>query len=231
MKNLFTLVLLTALFAGSTSIAQDCKMYFPDKVGSVREITNYDKKGKVTGIVSQEIIAKDVVGAATSVTVRSTTSDKDNKELSVNEMTLNCKDGVFSFDMEDYIDKSMLEAYKDMEITMTGDNVAYPSGLKVGDKLSNASINIIVKNQGMALMNWTITISNRIVTAKESISTSAGTFDCYKLTYDLQTKTRIITINTKAAEWMSEGVGMVKSESLDKNGKLLGYSLLTKLKE
>jgi len=73
--------------------AQDCKMYFPDKTGSVREQTNYDKKGKVTGIINQEVIARDVSGSATSVTVRSKASDKDGKELSVNEMTINCKDG------------------------------------------------------------------------------------------------------------------------------------------
>jgi hypothetical protein len=228
-KTLFTYFVISILGIAS-SYAQECKMYFPDKVGSVRELTNYDKKGKTTGSVNQEVIARDVVGGTTSVTVKSKSSDKDGKELSVNEMTINCKDGVFSFDMKDYIDKAMLDAYKGMEITMKGDNVAYPSGFKVGDKLDNASINIIVKNQGMVLSNMTITLSNRVVAAKESITTTAGTFESYKITYDIMTKTRIMTINTKAAEWISQGTGIVKSESYDKTGKLLGYSLLTKLK-
>jgi hypothetical protein len=231
MKNLILIVLLVSLFAGSKSFAQECKMYFPDKVGSVREITNYDKKGKITGSSNQEIIAKDVIGAATSVTVRSKTYDKDGKELSTNDMVLNCKNGVFSFDMKDFIDKSMLDAYKGMEITMSGDNVAYPSSIKVGDKLTDASINIIVKNNGMTLSNMTISLSNRLVATQESITTVAGTFSCYKLSYDIQSKTRIMTINTKAAEWISEGSGVIKSESYDKNGKLIGYTLLTKLKK
>jgi len=206
-------------------------MYFPDQVGSVREQTNFDKKGKTTGKVNQEIIARDAVGSSTSVTVSSKAYDKDGKELSVNQMIIKCNDGIFSFDMKDYIDKSMLDAYKDMEIIMTGDNLAFPSSLNVGDKLQNASINIVVKNQGMVLMNWTISISNRIVAAQESVTTTAGTFSCYKITYDLQTKTRIMTINSKAADWISEGVGSVKMESYDKTGKLLNYSLLSKLKK
>jgi len=133
--------------------------------------------------------------------------------------------------MKDYIDKSMLDAYKGMEITMKGDNVSFPSGLKQGDKLNDASINIIVKNQGMVLSNMTITLSNRIVAAGEEITTAAGTFDCFKITYDVQTKTRIMTINTRSAEWISAGTGIVKSESYDKTGKLLSYSVLTKLKQ
>jgi hypothetical protein len=230
MKNLFFPVLFISFFSCFSTFAQDCKMYFPDKIGTVRELTNYDKKGKTTGSVNQEIIARDAVGSAVSVTVRSKTSDKAGKELSVNDMVINCKDGVFSFDMKDFIDKSMLAAYQGMEITMKGDNVAYPSGFKVGDKLADASINIIVKNNGITFSNMTITISNRTVVAQENITTPAGTWSSYKLTYDVASKTRIMTINSKAAEWISEGVGMVKSESYDKAGKMLGYSLLTKLK-
>lgn len=231
MKKAILTLVITSLISGSIVWAQDCKMYFPDKVGTIREQTNFDKKGKSTGSVNQEIVARDVSGSTTSVTVNSKAFDKDGKELSANQMIIKCNNGVFSIDMKDYIDKSMLEAYKDMEIIINGDNLAFPSGLKVGDKLENASVNIVVKNQGVVLMNWTITISNRIVAAKENITTTAGTFECYKITYDTQTKTRIMTINTKAADWMSEGVGSVKLETYDKNGKMLNYSLLTKLKK
>jgi len=230
MKKVFIAVLFVICFSGFSSFAQDCKMYFPDKIGTIREQTNYDKKGKSTGSVNQEITARDVSGSTTSVTVNSKAFDKDGKELSVNQMIIKCNNGVFSIDMKDYIDKSMLEAYKDMEVIINGDNLAFPSSLKVGDKLENASVTIVVKNQGMVLMNWVITISNRIVAAKENITTTAGTFECYKITYDTQTKTRIMTINTKAADWMSQGIGSVKMETYDKNGKMLNYSLLTKLK-
>lgn len=231
MKKTILSLVISTIISGSFAWAQDCKMYFPDKVGTIREQTNYDKKGKSTGSMNQEIIARDISGSTTSVTVNSKAFDKDGKELSTNQMIIKCNNGVFSIDMKDYIDKSMLEAYKDMEITINGDNLAFPSNLKVGDKLENASVTIVVKNQGMVLMNWTITISNRIVAAKENITTTAGTFECYKITYDTQTKTRIMTINTKAADWMSEGVGSVKLETYDKNGKMLNYSLLTKLKK
>ena len=230
MRKAFLTFILLFVLSATYVLAQNCNMYFPDNAGSIRELTNFDKKGKITGLVHQEIIGKDVSGNETSVTVLSKAFDKDSKELSSNQMIIKCKSGVFSIDMKDYIDKSMLEAYKDMEIIMTGDNINYPSGLKVGDKLEDASINIVVKNQGVVFMNWTISISNRTVSAQESITTAAGTFQTFKLTYDLQTKTRIMTINSKAAEWLSSGVGVIKSESYDKTGKLIAYSLLTKLK-
>lgn len=205
-------------------------MYFPDKAGTIREIINFDKKDKITGSNTQEVISRDVSGASASVTYKSNTYDKNGNVLSEYDITINCKDGVFNFDMRDFFDKTMLQAYQGMEVEMKGDIIAYPGGLKAGDKLDDASINIIVKSNGIVFSNITITISDRIVGATESITTSAGTFSCDKISYNIQTKTRMMTINSKAAEWISEGVGMVKTESYDKSGKLMAYSLLTKLK-
>jgi hypothetical protein len=67
---------------------------------------------------------------------------------------------------------------------------------------------------------------NRKVEALESITTPAGTFECYKLTYDMEIKS-MIKMTVKATQWVARNVGAVKTESFDKNGKLVGYSLLT----
>jgi hypothetical protein len=39
-----------------------------------------------------------------------------------------------------------------------------------------------------------------------------------------------MSMNFSGTEWIAEKVGMVKSESYDKNGKLAGYTLLVNRK-
>ena len=79
-------------------------------------------------------------------------------------------------------------------------------------------------------MNMNIKILNRKVEASESVNTLAGTFDCYKITYDMEMKS-IINITTKGAEWIAKGVGVVKTEQYDKKGNLTGYTLLSKFEK
>ena len=82
----------------------------------------------------------------------------------------------------------------------------------------------------MTIMNMSVSITNRKVEAVENITTPAGTFECYKITYDVATK-MMINVKMKATEWYAKNVGMVKSESYTSDGKLAGSTLLTGLKK
>ena len=72
-------------------------------------------------------------------------------------------------------------------------------------------------------------ITNRKVEAIETITTAAGTFDCVKISYDVESK-MMFTIKAKGAEWYALETGLVKSESYDAKGKLTGSQELVKLK-
>ena len=74
----------------------------------------------------------------------------------------------------------------------------------------------------------TIYVTDRAVEARESLTTSAGTFDCIKITQKETTK-MIVKIQATSKEWYAENIGMVRSESYNKKGKLTGYSVLTKI--
>jgi hypothetical protein len=225
-RNFLSVLLLfvTVIFIS----AQDCKLYFPDKPGAIREMTSYDKKDKQTGRALQEIISKDVNGNDVAIRVKTSIYGEDNAEVSTMELDVLCEDGVFKVDMSDYM-SPMLAAYQEMEVEMTGDNLVFPSNFKPGDVLPDGSMNIIVSTGGIHIMNMTINITNRKVEVSEKITTKAGTFDCFKITYDSQSKTKLMNIQTSAIEWISEGVGIVKTETYNKKGKLESYQELTKL--
>jgi hypothetical protein len=121
------------------------------------------------------------------------------------------------------------DSYKDMEMTMEGGNLEMPWNLKAGDILKNGDLKMSFTSGGMTVMNMTISISNRKVEAVENITTPAGTFECFKISYDIATK-MMINVKMKGVEWYAKKVGLVKSESYNNDGKLMGSTLLTGLK-
>jgi DUF3108-like len=224
---LFSVLLISS---GVFVFAQDCKIYFPDNVGAVREMSSYDNKDKFTGKTTQEILDVRNSGNSMSLDVKTIITDSEGNEFSNSEITLTCEDGVFKMDMSDYL-SDMLESYQSMEIEMKGDNLTFPSRLSVGDVLKDASIDITILNNGVKFLNMQVVISNRKVVANEKVTTEAGSFDCYKITYDMETITKIIKVKASAVEWIADGVGVVKTESYNKKGKLTSYTLLTGLKK
>lgn len=211
----------------SAQFAQDCRVYFPDRVGSQREIKTYDAKGKLTGSNLQEIIARTPGINSMSIKVKTTAYDADSKEITSGEFEVGCEQGVFKIDMSDYLSQ-MLQAYQSMEVEMTGDNLAFPSGMKPGDVLPDASMNIIVRSNGMQIMNMQVSITGRTVAGKETIKTEAGSFESFKITSNMVSKTKVITISSSAVEWISEGAGIVRSENYNKKGKLTSYMELSR---
>lgn len=63
-------------------------------------------------------------------------------------------------------------------------------------------------------------VTNRKVEARESVTTTAGTWDCYKISYKskitIKTMGIGMPINIDGTEWYAPGFGVVKTES--KNG-------------
>ena len=232
MKNILKALIPGAflILTFSASIAQECKIYFPDQIGSVREMKTYDQKNKLNGIIRQEILDKKIIGNDVQLKVRSTMYSPDEKETSTVELDLVCENGVFKFDMKNFMDPKTMEAYKDMSVEMSGDQLAYPSGLSAGQKLADGTFKMVVKNNNITLLTMTTNITNRQVEGIESVTTEAGTFNCYKIRYNMAMKAGFITTNMSAIEWIADGVGLVRSESFDRKGKPVGYTVLTSLK-
>lgn len=225
-KITLTLAFIGILFQ---SFSQDCVFYCPVKEGTKTETKNYNAKDKLQGTNKQTILSKKVTGNDVAVTIKSESyDDKDKLQLS-KDLTFECKNGVFYFDMQNLLDPKTMEGYKDMEVKMTATNLEMPSAPKAGTTLADGNIQMAIANQGITLMNMNIKVYNRKIEAIEKITTPAGTFECYKITYDVETK-MMFKIQTKGIDWIAKEVGTVRSENYDSKGKLVGYNILSSIK-
>ena len=227
MKSGAVLLLTVFLLFGSVVNAQDWPMYFSDKVGATREMKFYDQRDRLTSITRHEILDKTESGNSVSVKVRATSYDKDDEEIHSGELELICEDGVFIFDLKGYLDPSTLASYEEMGVEITADNLPYPANLSAGDVLPDGNLTMVVKSGSTTIITINLSIFNRKVEGVEDITTDAGTFSSYKVSYDISTKAGFLTSSSSAVEWMAEGVGLVRSETYNRRGRLTGYSVLT----
>ena len=231
MKSVTRLACLFLFMLSPLVNAQECPMYFPDQIGTVREMKSYDQRDRLTSITRQEIIDKTVSGNDVRVTVRTTSFDNDENEILTGDLEIICEDGVFRFDLRDYLDPNTLAAYDDMGIEITADNLLYPANMSAGDQLPDGELQMVVKSGQATILTMVLTISNRKIEGIEDITTDAGTFSCYKISYDISTKAGFITTSSSAVEWLADGVGFVRNETYNRRGRLTGYSVLTDLRK
>ncbi len=226
MKSL-ALCLLTFCFLTTTSFAQySCSKFYPFSEGASSQLSMYDKKGKIQAVVEYTITNIASTGNSEVATMAHSLKDDKGNLVSSSNYDLTCKDGVVSMDFKSLSRPQMLQQMGDVDYEITGTNIDLPNNLSVGQNLPDAGINIKVSMEGMSMMNMNTSITDRNVVGKETVTTPAGTFDCFVIT-----STTIMKMGTnhtsKSKQWISEGVGVVKLEDYDKKGKLRGSGLLT----
>ena len=232
-NSIFLLMMIFGLVNIVSLSAQECNFYFPTEEGTLLEMTNYDKKGKVAGYTSQKILEKKEVNGATIVVFEQSTRDAKGKDEVTVEMEVRCEDGKFYFDLDNYMNDMNMEEYEgnpDMDVIVDGDDIYYPAELNAGEQLPDGSVTVKVLTNGFPIMTVTVNISNRKVVAKETITTPAGTFECHKLTQDAEVKA-IMKMTTSEVTWLAEDIGIVKTEIYNKKGKLISSSELTKIEK
>ncbi|MBT8321043.1 MAG: hypothetical protein KJO90_05170 [Eudoraea sp.] len=231
MKKIWTLVLALGVFAPN-AYSQNCSKYYPMEEGASMEYTSYDRKDKVEGIMTYTI--SDVVneGGITSAKMNMEHKDKKGKIIYESDYTFSCEGNVVKIDFSSLMNQQMMEAAGggEMELEMTGTDIELPNNLSVGQSLPDANVNMKM-NMGAMNMNMTFDMINRKVEGKESLSTQAGTFDCFVITSENKAKMMMANTSHTSKMWLAEGVGMVRQDIFNKNDKLISKVVLTKFSE
>jgi len=221
----FVLVLLLPVWMS----AQECPNYFPLAVGNSWEMTHYDKKDKVDGSNTYSVKSVNTIAGGYEASVTTTSIDNKGEVLGSGDLVLKCANGIFYFDMKNFLDQSTMEQNKDMDVTMSANNLEFPATLTAGATLPDANITYQISSNGMVMMTITVLVTDRKVVGQETITVPAGTFEVWKITSKTQSKTGFINTKISSVDFISLGAGIVKSETYSDKDVLMGYSILTKL--
>lgn len=240
MKKIFVLIAIWSCATGiiaqkqvtvSSSGQTDCKSLGQFKKGFKTQMTSYDKKDQVANIVNQEVVEVGEEDGDLVATCKISTDEKFARSKKDEFTTkLRCHNGSIVMNFRDMMgSRTSFSEMKNMEMKITGDNVEIPNKLMVGQTLPENTMNMQMIMNGTPLMTMSCTMKDRIVEKKETITSSAGTFDCYKITYKIMNSTGMGEQYSYAI-WMDKGL-TVKTATFDEDGKSMGYSLLTKLEK
>lgn len=207
--------------------AQDCFKYLPG-AGTSLETKHYDAKDKETGVSTLTILKRSHVDGGEKLDVRMESTSQETDSVFTTEYSYLCKNGKLYVDMSSYLG-SKLDAYKGMQIEVDAENLELPTNPKAGQELPGGTVVASITNNGMPMGKVSVLIKDRKVEKLETIKTPAGSFDCFKIVQKTETKILFMKVKGSSAEWISEGAGVVKSESYNKKGKLVSYSVLSKI--
>ena len=219
------LVLLAIISTSFTGFSQDCSAFYPFEEGISFQVTNYDKKGKIVAVTDHTVKAITTSGGDATATINSLVKDKKGETITDGEYEIVCAGNEVSIDVKSLMNPTLFDQFEGMETNITGTNVVIPNDLSVGQTLPDASMTMDIDMGGIN-MSMNVMMTDRTVDGLETITTAAGSFECYVISYTSNIKMGMNRTG-KAKQWLAKGVGMVKQEDYNKKGKLTGTSVLT----
>lgn len=213
------------LFLGMGLQAQE--IFFPTKEGTVLVYKTFDKKDKESSAMKYTIKHLSVKGNDMDITYLIESMDSKEKMVFKEEITIHKKGDILYFDMNNFINKSAFQRDGEIpaEIQISGNNMEIPSNPKPGDILPDASVEMSLK-MGIMNMKMAAQVTNRKVESIEDITVKAGTFKGYKFSSEVNSSIMGIKVKSQNIDWYAKGVGVIKTESFDKNGKLQTHTEL-----
>ncbi len=225
------LSLIIAVFVISSITAQNnCSPFYPSKEGATITMHHFNHKNKLTSKTSYEVLDVNSSGSKSKITMNMYLSDaKKQKAITEATFTITCDGGITTLDPESIISPNLFDQYKNMEYSIEGRGIDIPNSLSVGQQLQDGQVSMSI-DAGVMSIDMTIDLKNRKVVSRENITTPAGSFDCYLITYTNETSMSMGMKQTfYVKQWITKNVGIVQQETAKTNGKIVSKSILARL--
>lgn len=102
---------------------------------------------------------------------------------------------------------------------------SYPIAPSIGTLLPDVKMEGKIYSEGLKFPFKGSYVNQKII-SNEIITTPAGTFSCYLLSYTSKSKMLFVKIDVEAKCWISDQVGVVKLELYRKSGELQSQTIL-----
>ncbi len=228
MKKLFVFTIITFIAIGAG--AQET--FFPTTEGTVMVYNTFNKKGKQSSGARYTIknVKKD--GDNMDITYLIESLNPKDELVYNDEITIQLRGDVLYVDMSNFVNKAAFQQDGQMpaDIKVTGNDMQLPTNISPGQTLPDANIDMEMK-MGIMNMKMGAQVTDRKLETIEDVTVPAGTFKAYKFTSNVTATALGINMKTQNTDWYAKGIGMVKSETYNKKGKLASSTELIELKK
>lgn len=230
----------TWLMIGALMILGSARaQYFCTEQGTVLHYVNYDNAGQSLSDETFTVTdaGKDAQGKTYAHYLGKIVTTKSKNNTSYTRYNWSY-DGKQTFSTEDlmygpYInsdsdpdkyDEKARTAMLD-ELKWKGDNtLILADQAKAGTAMPDRTYSYI-----RSMLKNEVTVSGANYLGTERISTTAGKFDCTKISYIERTKIVLKSSSIRVTEWYAKGIGLVKRETFNMKGEPAGKTLLVSI--
>jgi len=202
------------------------------KAGMGFELLNYNAKDKLTSrlVYTVKDVSNDNGTLVMKMEVQSFDA-KDKPQMS-NSYQCRCKGNELMVDMASLMAAQDNPMMKNAKLAFTSNDLTYGDSYTVGTTLKDASLKGSGMMDGGINMTYGLSLTNRKVAGKESITVPSGTYDAYKITADMEVATKAIVnvaFDFQTVSYRTPNVLWdLKTETYRKD-KLIAYSVLSKV--
>ncbi len=187
-------VLISAIFlTASRLLAQDCLQYMYMQKNKTIEMTAFNDKKDMTFKSVTKVSDVTTENGVTTANVVSEAYDKNGKLVSSSNVVYKCDGGVMMMDMSfNAQQQSQQSSQQNTKINFKVINksyMEYPNSMQVGDHLKDATSQMEMDMSNGMTGVTTVQITDRMVVGKENVTTPAGSWDCFKITYKTTSST------------------------------------------
>ena len=210
---IFLLLILSGLF----SFSQECGNFYYLQNNKTIEMTITNSKGKESGKNIYTISNVNKNGNSISSIINSEFFDSKGKSINKAVNNVKCMNGVMMMDMKIFIPSAQQEQMGNGTANASDVYLEYPASMAAGDDLKDGQFTLNYQTGGGMNSSIDVSITERKVEVKESVTTTAGTWECFKIISKNKITTKIagigIPIKSDVTEWFAPGFGVVKTES------------------
>jgi hypothetical protein len=142
--------------------------------------------------------------------------DKKGRTIAKGSSTMKCNGGVMMINMKMIMPTPQAEQFSKANAKTDDFFIEYPVNMGKGDQLKDGTLTMEMDNNGLQ-QSITMTVYDRKVEDKETVTTPAGTWECYRISYKNKMSVKMmgvgIPMNLEGTEWYAPGFGVVKTHS------------------
>jgi hypothetical protein len=215
------------ILTGMAASSQDCSQYLFLQQNKTIEVTIYNKKSEPIGKQVYTVSNVSNSGGATTATLNTQMFDKKGRATTGSSSTIKCAGGIFQLDMKLMLPQGPAERMNNAQVTGGNGILEYPAGMKTGDTLRSGNLVMTMSSNGPPNgppspfsqgSTLTMSIFERKVLGQDTVTTTAGSWNCVKIGYKSKVNMKsgpfpTPTVNIDGTEWYAPGVGIIKTES------------------
>jgi len=223
MKLLLPILALLITIEGET---QNCNYYYLQNNKTIT-MGHFDQKNKLIGKNIYKVSGVSKSGSTTSANVKSEFLDKNDKVMGQSTGEMKCKNGQLLIDMKMLLSPQQTSQFQTAEAKGEVVSLEYPLNMNVGQSLSDGFFDMDMKTESGISANLKLEITNRKVKGKESVTTPAGTWEAYKISYSSKVLIKMglgIPMKFETTEWFVPDFGVVKTETKSGKSELLSIN-------